>query len=318
MEKNEYGKECIKIDVWVCSFGSYFFKLFCGNIDSPSAPNKTNASVVFMSSTSKIYEGALVDSVGKEIRVGTALYLPANFDSVEIQVLDNGNIVIDTVFKTFRSENFKDTIWVKHIFLKPGVKNVTITPFSTPECSSIGATVTIQGIEQIPEDKTPPALSFVTPSDTNATISVDTFTIDLLCSDSSGVASVSAGMGSKTFESTLKNGHYTVLITGFAKGKINLVTITVKDSSASGNPASQKLYFNYAASTYSVTYQKGSGVSGDLPVDSRIYQGGEQAIVLGNNGNLSKSGFFFSGWNTKEDESGTIVYWWINFQNGKC
>jgi uncharacterized protein (TIGR02145 family)/uncharacterized repeat protein (TIGR02543 family) len=293
-------------------------QLFCLNFDSPSSPEKTNASVVFMSSMLKIYEGALVDSVGKEVRIGAALYLPANFDSVLLQVLDEQSTVVDTVFRTFKSEYYFDTLWVKHTFLKPGVKNVTITPFSTPERPSIGATITIQGIEIVPPDSTPPALSFVIPSDTNVTISADTFTIDLLCSDSSGVASVSAGMGQKTFQSTLKNGYYTIPITGFTRGEINVVTITAKDFSASGNPISQKLYFNYKGSTYSVKYSKGSGVSGDLPVDTRIYQSGEQAIVMGNTGNLTKNDFTFSGWNTKEDGSGTVYAGGSTFKMGNA
>lgn len=291
---------------------------FCIGFDSPSSPDKTNASVVLMSSTSKIFEGALVDSVGKEIGIGFALYLPANFDSVNIQVLDNGNTVIDTICKTFRSDYFKDTVWIKHTFLKPGVKNITVTPYSTPQCPSIGATITIHGIEQIPEDITPPAITFVSPSDTNAAISADTFTVDLLCSDPSGVASVSASMGSKTFQPILINGHYTIQITGFTRGVVNVVTITAMDSSATGNTASRKLYFNYQASGYSVMYQKGSDVSGDLPVDSRMYQSGEQVIVLGNTGNLTRSGFTFSGWNTKEDGTGTAYTGGTAFQVGNA
>ncbi|MBN1603809.1 MAG: InlB B-repeat-containing protein [Chitinispirillaceae bacterium] len=291
---------------------------FCIGFDSPSSPDKTNASVVLMSSTSKIFEGALVDSVGKEIGIGFALYLPANFDSVNIQVLDNGNTVIDTICKTFRSDYFKDTVWIKHTFLKPGVKNITVTPYSTPQCPSIGATITIHGVEQIPEDITPPAITLVSPSDTNAAISADTFTVDLLCSDPSGVASVSASMGSKTFQPILINGHYTIQITGFTRGDINVVTITAMDSSATGNAVSRKLYFNYLGSGYSVKYQKGSDVSGDLPVDSGMYQSGEQVIVLGNTGNCTRSGFTFSGWNTKEDGTGTAYTGGTAFQMGNA
>jgi uncharacterized protein (TIGR02145 family)/uncharacterized repeat protein (TIGR02543 family) len=290
--------------------------LFCVGFDSPTTPGKTKATVIFKASTQKIYEGALVDSVRKEIWIGAALYLPVNFDSVWVQVLDEGSSVIDTVFRTFKSEYYFDTLWVKHTFLKPGTKNVMVTPFSTPERPATGATITIQGIEEIPEDKTPPALSLVTPSDTNAVISTDTFTIDLLCSDSSGVASVTASMGSKTFQSSLNNGHYTIPVTGFTRGEINVVTITAKDSSVSGNPVSQKLYFNYQTTGFSVKYQKGSDVSGELPFDTRKYQNDEQAIVLGNTGNLVKSGFIFSGWNTKEDGSGTSYAGGSTFKMG--
>jgi hypothetical protein len=57
------------------------------------------------------------------------------------------------------------------------------------------------------------------------------------------VASVSASMGSKIFQSLLANGHYTVQITGFNRGEINVVTITAMDSSVTGNAVSRKTLF---------------------------------------------------------------------------
>jgi uncharacterized protein (TIGR02145 family)/uncharacterized repeat protein (TIGR02543 family) len=297
-------------------------QLFCIGFDSPTTPGKTKATVIFKASTSKIYEGVLVDSVGKEIRIGAALYLPANFDSVLIQVLDEGRNVVDTVFRTFKSDYYFDTLWVKHTFLKPGIKNVTVTPFSNPERPSMGATITIQGIEQISEDTTPPVLSFVIPSDTNAAISTDTFTIDLLCSDSSGVASVSAGLGNKTFQSTLKNGHYTIQITGFTRDEINVVTISATDSSVAGNTVSRKLYVNYQTTTYTVKYKvvyNGNGnTGGTIPADSNNYIASSTVTVKDNTGSLTKSGATFKGWNTVPDGSGIAYPGGVSFVVGSA
>jgi uncharacterized protein (TIGR02145 family)/uncharacterized repeat protein (TIGR02543 family) len=375
------------------------FYVRCVNFESPNAPEKTKISAIFKASSSKIYETSLVDSVGKEVWFGAALYLPVNFDSLQMSVLDNGNTIIDTCIRTFKSDYYYDTIWLKHTFLSPGTKNLTITPFSVPERAAITTTITIQGTLQnaspkwsvdtlrktirigtpillslsemctdaenelitytlVPsapendtivgtayqfnptlqtvgtyvaqikasdpngntsilpikisvdttiEDKIAPEVSMVSPTDTNVTIITDSFTIDLLCSDRSGIASVYAVMGTTTFQSNLKNGHYTIKINGFTKGQINIVSVKAKDSSSAANTASRNLYFNYQTSFagYTVTYLKGTGVTGNSPVDTKKYQNSEQVIVSGNTGNLIKSGFTFSGWNTKEDGSGT-------------
>lgn len=284
--------------------------LFCIGFDSPSSPDKTNVAVVFMASNSEIYQNALVDSVGKEICIGAALYLPANFDSIEIRVLDNGSTVTDTVFRTFRTDYFKDTVWISYTFLKPGVKNVTVTPFVTPARSSLGATITIHGIEPTPRDTIPPVLSLVAPPDTNATITTDTFTIDLQCSDSSGVASVSADMGAKTFQATMKNGHYAIPITGFASGEINVVTVHATDSSAAGNTISRKLYFDYQPIThpvkYKIVYNGNGNTGGTIPVDSNTYEALATVMVKENTGSLVTSGYSFTGWNTAAAGDGAL------------
>jgi uncharacterized repeat protein (TIGR02543 family) len=67
------------------------------------------------------------------------------------------------------------------------------------------------------------------------------------------------------------------------------------------------LYAMWSASpTYSVTYNGNSQTSGAVPVDSTSYQPGQSVTVLGNTGNLVKSGFAFKGWNTQANGEGTI------------
>jgi len=58
---------------------------------------------------------------------------------------------------------------------------------------------------------------------------------------------------------------------------------------------------------FSVTYDKNGATSGTVPVDTNSYLSGDSAVVLGNSGNLAKSGAVFSGWNGKSDGSG-ITY----------
>ena len=51
-------------------------------------------------------------------------------------------------------------------------------------------------------------------------------------------------------------------------------------------------------STYTVTYSGNGSTGGSVPVDSGAYQQNQTVTVLGNSGNLVKTGASFSGWNT--------------------
>ena len=58
-------------------------------------------------------------------------------------------------------------------------------------------------------------------------------------------------------------------------------------------------------STYTVTYNGNGNTSGNVPTDSTNYLSGHTVTVLGNTGNLVKTGNAFAGWNTAADGSGT-------------
>ena len=57
--------------------------------------------------------------------------------------------------------------------------------------------------------------------------------------------------------------------------------------------------------SYTVNYNGNGNTSGTPPLDSNRYVEGDSATVLGNSGNLAKTGFVFGGWNTKSDGTGT-------------
>jgi uncharacterized repeat protein (TIGR02543 family) len=66
------------------------------------------------------------------------------------------------------------------------------------------------------------------------------------------------------------------------------------------------LYAQWTArSTYSVTYDGNGQTSGSAPVDTNDYLSGATATVLGNTGNLAKTGYLFAGWNTRADGTGS-------------
>ena len=57
--------------------------------------------------------------------------------------------------------------------------------------------------------------------------------------------------------------------------------------------------------TYSVTYNANGATSGSVPTDNNEYEEDDEVTVLGNTGNLAKTGNAFSGWNTQADGLGT-------------
>ena len=56
---------------------------------------------------------------------------------------------------------------------------------------------------------------------------------------------------------------------------------------------------------YSVTYNGNGSTSGTVPTSDTYYLAGTDVAVSGNTGNLTKTGYTFSGWNTKADGTGT-------------
>jgi len=74
---------------------------------------------------------------------------------------------------------------------------------------------------------------------------------------------------------------------------------------AMGN-ANVTLYAKWTANqSYTVTYNGNGNTGGTVPVDGSTYANGANVTVLGNTGNLVKTGFTFAGWNTSADGTGT-------------
>ena len=57
--------------------------------------------------------------------------------------------------------------------------------------------------------------------------------------------------------------------------------------------------------TYTVTYNANGATGGSVPSDTNNYEQGATVTVLGNTGNLAKTGYTFAGWDTQADGSGT-------------
>ncbi|MBN1307510.1 MAG: InlB B-repeat-containing protein, partial [Chitinispirillaceae bacterium] len=160
-------------------------------------------------------------------------------------------------------------------------------------------------VEPIGVDNTPPTITFVEPVGDSAVVTAASLFIDALCSDASGIASVTATTsGGTPFTASLENGHYVMTLIGLNRETDTAVVIIAKDASLLGNIQSKTIAIFYP-STYTITYNDNGSAGGSVPADTTKYMTGDTVTVKGNSGNLSKTGATFAGWNTEKDGSGT-------------
>ncbi len=70
--------------------------------------------------------------------------------------------------------------------------------------------------------------------------------------------------------------------------------------------ANVTLYAKWSANpTYTVSYSGNGNTGGSVPVDTTAYEQGASVTVPGNTGNLFRTGYTFTGWNTQANGSGT-------------
>lgn len=126
---------------------------------------------------------------------------------------------------------------------------------------------------------------------------------------SSVTASVSVSVGGSAFTTTndatsasLSTSATNYTFTGSGAGEI-IVRI------AKPQKANNALYCKSIAVTYSpkatVTYNANGATTGNVPTDNTEYNPNATVTVLGNTGNLERTGCTFAGWNTAADGSGT-------------
>ena len=87
------------------------------------------------------------------------------------------------------------------------------------------------------------------------------------------------------------------------------VTLTATISKAGGTSETKDIEIVVIASapTYSVTYDSNGAIGGSAPTDGNNYEQETSVTVLGNTGNLAKTGYRFIGWNTQADGSGMDI-----------
>lgn len=79
------------------------------------------------------------------------------------------------------------------------------------------------------------------------------------------------------------------------------------DAASYAFTADTTLYAQWAAVNYGITYNAPSVTSGAVPTDSANYNIGRSVAILGNSGNLVRTGYTFAGWTVASDGSGTVL-----------
>lgn len=106
--------------------------MFRCSLPDPADPAKTLMIAVFRNTESKVFGTSIIDTVGKPLCIGAAMYLPANFDSIKLVIREGDSAIYDTMFRTFNDDYFYDTAWCTITFTSEGLKTVTLTPYSNP------------------------------------------------------------------------------------------------------------------------------------------------------------------------------------------
>ncbi|MFJ7407874.1 MULTISPECIES: S-layer homology domain-containing protein [unclassified Lysinibacillus] len=132
-----------------------------------------------------------------------------------------------------------------------------------------------------------------------------TFSIDKTAPFVSGVADGGSYNSSKTI--TFNEGTATLNGNAFVNGMSvdaegSYVLVVTDDA---GNSITVTFSINKTAPIkYTIKYDGNGATGGQAPVNSQTYENGHSVTVADNTGNLVRTGFTFSGWNTKADGSG--------------
>jgi uncharacterized repeat protein (TIGR02543 family) len=84
-------------------------------------------------------------------------------------------------------------------------------------------------------------------------------------------------------------------------------TVLVSGDSYTVGSSNITFYAKWTAVPYTATYSASTATSGSVPTDASTYNIGGTVTVLGNTGNLQRTGYTFAGWTTAADGTGTVL-----------
>ncbi|KMQ50417.1 hypothetical protein CHISP_2664 [Chitinispirillum alkaliphilum] len=194
----------------------------------------------------------------------------------------------DTVLVSFKEDRYRDTLFVTMLFDSPGKSAITAVA-QTTDGSTKSTKMDIEVHAFAPEIVNHPEEVFVLEGD-------------------SAVFSVNAE-GSKLSFQWQENGEdiegatLTELIIRDITSAYNGNLYSCVVSNALGSETTDAALLTVV---YKVVYNSSDHDEGKVPVDNNLYQLDEAVVVLGNNGELRRDGFAFSGWIVGFDSS--VVY----------
>ncbi len=117
--------------------------LVCTLPANPEDPKNAQFNAVFTTSDGRINPHSVIDTVGKKLKIGVALTLPANFDSIHLVVSKEGETEFETTFKGYSATKRADTVWTEYVFNSVGIRTALFTPYTSLDRPAINANIEI-------------------------------------------------------------------------------------------------------------------------------------------------------------------------------
>jgi uncharacterized protein (TIGR02145 family)/uncharacterized repeat protein (TIGR02543 family) len=275
---------------WLLIAASMLMPLFlsCSDTNNPfTAPNAT-ISIVLVSSSGQRSANLIADSVDKIVRIGVSAYLPKFIDSVYVAIASSVADT-DTVFTFGKSTIWTDTQWREITFQSAGARTVSaVALIQGAPTYSLTAGITIAG---------KPVQTYTVAYNGNG--------------NTGGTVPADANAYVQGASATVKANIGSLVRTGFTFAGWNTAADGSGASYSGGETftigtANVTLYAKWTQNpTYKVFYNGNGNTGGTAPTDANAYEQGVNVTVLANTGNLVRTAYTFTGWNTALDGTGT-------------
>jgi uncharacterized repeat protein (TIGR02543 family) len=157
-----------------------------------------------------------------------------------------------------------DSIYIATVKGLAGGSNSTITITVTDASPAHNAATATVGIKY-DNDKTAPALRLLSPVKDSTSVSGNATTIQVVCTDVSGIASMTCNAGTTSYpitKSTTADSIWSSNITGLAKGQFTTLSIVATDNSLAANKATLLVHIKYDSTITDATGPVITKVSG--------------------------------------------------------
>jgi uncharacterized protein (TIGR02145 family)/uncharacterized repeat protein (TIGR02543 family) len=298
----------------VCSIPTILFLLCTNETTSPYDISKTEITVFVQSSSVTLGFSNIEDTVGNTVTIGAQCNWWSYVDSVQLRlVAQTSTSIKDSLLSTRQkvtSLTYMDTLRHSLILNEMGTKTIKAIAYLN-NGTIISDSITVIIFPKLTTDDTqPPIIRLLSPVD-SAIVTASSLQFKIICKDQSGIAFVKCLIGQDSFNVTNSDSIYSATISGLKNNRISTITFIASDASPRMNKDTLFAHVKYDSistkndSNMTIQYDGNGNTTGSAPVDQNSYKSGMSVTIIGNTNNLVKTGYVFSGWNSKIDATGT-------------
>jgi uncharacterized protein (TIGR02145 family)/uncharacterized repeat protein (TIGR02543 family) len=279
---------------------------------SPYDISKTEITIFAQPSSGILGFSNIEDTVGNMVNLGAQCNWWNYVDSVQFRLVAQTSASIKDstlgLIQKVSTLTNKDTLWHRVIFNEMGTKTIKAMAYLNNGVIISDSIMVIIYPKLTADDKQPPIIRLLSPAD-SASVTANSCQVKITCKDQSGIAFVKCLIGSDSFTVTNSDSIYSAAISGFMNNRITTIMFIASDASSRMNKDTLFAHIKYDSVSItkpalSITYTDSGKTGGNAPKDTNKYTAGDSVVVLGNPGNLGRTGYSFAGWNTKADGSG--------------